>query len=52
MDAISPEQKLPTLLIVEDEKSNLVSLERIFQREGFKTLLAEDARIGLDICRK
>ena len=52
MDAISPEQKLTTLLIVEDEKSNLVSLERIFQREGFKTLVAEDARVGLDICRK
>jgi DNA-binding NtrC family response regulator len=48
MDA-NPE---PVLLIVEDEKSNLASLERIFQREGFKTLLAEDARVALDLCRK
>ena len=52
MDAPTAEPSLPTLLIVEDEKSNLVSLERIFQREGFRTLLAEDARIGLEMCRK
>ncbi|HKP60498.1 MAG TPA: sigma-54 dependent transcriptional regulator [Polyangiales bacterium] len=42
----------PTVLIVEDERSNLTSLERIFQREGFRTLLAEDARVGLELCRK
>jgi DNA-binding NtrC family response regulator len=43
---------LPTVLIVEDERSNLTSLERIFQREGFRTLLAEDAKVGLELCRK
>jgi CheY-like chemotaxis protein len=32
-----------TVLIVEDERSNLSSLERIFQREGYRTLLCEDA---------
>ena len=42
----------PTVLLVDDERSNLVSLERIFQREGFRTLLAEDARQGLEMCRK
>ncbi len=42
----------PTLLIVEDEASNLVSLDKIFQREGFRTLLAEDGRTALDLCRK
>jgi len=42
----------PTLLIVEDEQSNLVSLDKIFQREGFRTLLAEDGRTALDLCRK
>jgi len=42
----------PTVLIVEDERSNLTSLERIFQREGFRTLLAEDAKVGLELCRK
>ncbi|HEX2677257.1 MAG TPA: response regulator, partial [Polyangiales bacterium] len=40
------------MLIVEDERSNLTSLERIFQREGFRTLLAEDAKTGLELCRK
>jgi DNA-binding NtrC family response regulator len=47
-----PSGPIPTVLIVEDERSNLTSLERIFQREGFRTLLAEDARIGLELCRK
>jgi DNA-binding NtrC family response regulator len=47
-----PSGPTPTVLIVEDERSNLTSLERIFQREGFRTLLAEDARIGLELCRK
>src|SRR5262252_11173141 len=42
----------PTVLIVEDERPNLTSLERIFQREGFRTLLAEDARVALELCRK
>ena len=41
-----------TLLIVEDEASNLVSLDKIFQKEGFRTLLAEDGRSALDLCRK
>ncbi|MBN1653214.1 MAG: sigma-54-dependent Fis family transcriptional regulator [Deltaproteobacteria bacterium] len=42
----------PTVLIVEDEESNRTSLEKIFQREGFRTLLAEDGRAALDQCRK
>ena len=41
-----------TILIVEDERSNLISLERIFQREGYRTLLAEDGRAALDLCRR
>jgi DNA-binding NtrC family response regulator len=48
----APAPVLPTVLIVEDERSNLTSLERIFQREGFRTLLAEDAKVGLELCRK
>jgi DNA-binding NtrC family response regulator len=52
VDATTADAPLPTLLIVEDERSNLVSLERIFQREGYRTLLAEDARVGLEMCRK
>jgi DNA-binding NtrC family response regulator len=41
-----------TVLIVEDERSNLSSLERIFGREGFRTLLAEDGQQALEMCRK
>jgi DNA-binding NtrC family response regulator len=41
-----------TVLIVEDERSNLSSLERIFGREGFRTLLAEDGQQALEACRK
>jgi two-component system response regulator HydG len=42
----------PTVLLVDDERSNLVSLERIFGREGFRTLLAENGQQGLELCRK
>src|SRR6476661_5139584 len=41
-----------TILLVEDERSNLLSLERIFGREGFRTLLAEDGQQALEACRK
>jgi len=41
-----------TVLIVEDERSNLSSLERIFGREGFRTLLAENGQQALEACRK
>ncbi|MDD9945444.1 MAG: sigma-54 dependent transcriptional regulator [Myxococcales bacterium] len=41
-----------TLLIVDDDRSNLLSLERIFQREGFRTLTAEEGRTALDLCRR
>jgi len=33
-----------TLLVVDDERENLDSLERIFSREGYKTLLASSAQ--------
>src|SRR5689334_22150822 len=42
----------PTVLITDDERSNLTSLERIFQREGCRTLLAEDGQQALELCRK
>lgn len=42
----------PTVLIVDDEPSNLVSLQKIFQRESFRTLTASDGRAALDLCRK
>ena len=41
-----------TILIVEDERSNLSSLERIFTREGYRTLLAEEGQAAMELCRK
>src|SRR5262245_20247178 len=42
----------PTLLVVDDEPSNLESLERIFAREGLAVVTAPDGREGLEILRK
>ncbi len=41
-----------TILIVEDDKNNLLSLEKIFKRESMKVMSALDGREGLDIVRK
>ncbi len=40
------------LLLVDDERANLDSLERIFSREGYRTLLADDAKAALELLRK
>ncbi|MCC7541374.1 MAG: sigma-54-dependent Fis family transcriptional regulator [Deltaproteobacteria bacterium] len=40
-----------TVLVVDDERSNLQSLERIFEREGMRTLTAGSAREALEACR-
>ncbi len=45
-------QNEPTVLIVEDEQSNRVSLQKIFDREGFRSLVAEEGKAALEICRK
>ena len=42
----------PTVLVVEDEQSNRVSLQKIFDREGFRSLVAEEGKAALEICRK
>jgi two-component system response regulator HydG len=42
----------PTLLVVDDESSNLESLERIFAREGLTVVVAPDGREGLEVLRK
>lgn len=41
----------PTVLVVDDEKSNLESLERIFRREGWRVLTAPSGEAGLDLLR-
>jgi two-component system response regulator HydG len=42
----------PTILIVEDDKNNLLSLEKIFTRESFTVLSALDGKAALDIIRR
>jgi len=41
-----------TILIVEDDRANQESLEKIFQREGYRVFLASDGAAGLQILRK
>jgi two-component system response regulator HydG len=41
-----------TVLVVDDERSNLESLEKIFQREGMRVLTAIDAKHALDLLRQ
>jgi two-component system response regulator HydG len=41
-----------TVLVVDDEASNLTSLEKIFRKEGYRVLSAEDGRSALDTCRQ
>lgn len=49
---MSPE-KTATLVIVDDEDANLLSLRKIFQKEGsFRVLPANSGREALDLCRK
>ncbi len=41
-----------TLCVVDDDASNLQSLETIFAREGFRVFAASGAKRALDICRR
>ena len=41
-----------TLLIVDDEESNLRSLSKIFQKEGYRVLGASAGQEALEVCRK
>src|ERR1700704_2162543 len=41
----------PTVLVVDDEPSNLASIEKIFQRDGLRVLTADGARAALEIVR-
>src|SRR5271169_4921200 len=40
-----------TVLVVDDERSNVESLEKIFLREGMRVLTAHDAKHALDLVR-
>ncbi len=41
-----------TVLVVEDDRSNLESLERLFAKENYRVLTAPDAKTALDLMRK
>jgi two-component system response regulator HydG len=41
----------PTVLVVDDEPANVTSLEKIFQREGFRVLTADGAKSALELAR-
>src|SRR5262249_23121608 len=41
-----------TVLVVEDDRSNLESLERLFSREGYRVLTSGDAKSALEAMRK
>jgi DNA-binding NtrC family response regulator len=41
----------PTVLVVDDEPSNLASIEKIFQRDGLRVLTADGAKSALEIAR-
>jgi DNA-binding NtrC family response regulator len=50
-EAAAPAQDF-TVLVVDDEPSNVASLEKIFQREGLRTFVAESAKAALEIVRR
>src|SRR5258705_1993885 len=41
-----------TILIVEDDRANQESLEKIFQREGYRVVLAPDGPAALQLLRR
>ena len=43
---------VPTLMVVDDDDSNLESLQSVFAREGYKILLAPGGREALELVRK
>jgi two-component system response regulator HydG len=54
MADVPPEPLSPdalTVLVVDDEPSNLSSIEKIFQKDGMRVLVAPSARAALDLLR-
>jgi DNA-binding NtrC family response regulator len=46
-----PAPDAPTVLVVDDEASNVTSLERIFKREGMRVLTSSGAKAALELVR-
>ncbi|CAN5266311.1 sigma-54 dependent transcriptional regulator [soil metagenome] len=47
----TPEGEGITVLVVDDERGNVESLEKIFAREGMRVLTASDAKQALEVAR-
>jgi DNA-binding NtrC family response regulator len=47
----APSPDAPTVLVVDDEPSNLASIEKIFQRDGLRVLTADGAKSALELVR-
>lgn len=45
-----PKSKLRTILLVEDQKYNLLVLKKMLERMGFSVITAENGREAVDIC--
>ncbi len=56
LDELSPSPRPEgadiTVLVVDDEASNLASLEKIFQREGMRVFTADGAKAALELVRR
>jgi len=50
-DELAASPDAPTVLVVDDEPSNLASIEKIFQRDGMRVLTADGAKAALEIAR-
>ncbi len=50
-EARRPDGETVTVLVVDDERSNVESLEKIFAREGMRVLSAHDAKHALEMVR-
>jgi two-component system response regulator HydG len=48
----TPGNREVTLLVVDDEPSNVTSIRKIFEREGMRVLTAENGKEALDVTRK
>lgn len=51
-DSVPPAAEEITVLVVDDELSNLASLQKIFQKEGMRVLVAEGAKQALELARR
>ncbi len=51
-DAIDSPPDAPTVLVVDDEPSNLTSIEKIFQKDGLRVKTAQSAREALEVLRQ